>query len=150
MSTHDSPSFCPQPILLILSNGSRTRFFKLFGVIHCLKGLKPRKSRIYDHLYYSTYSFKIFTEIYYMTAFELELGVKEGGKNKNGPTLHTSMKWERTENIGRMPVKNGAQSPHRYGSVVCESPCKVKGCWFDSQSGHMPGLQVIGAQRNIN
>ena len=26
------------------------------------------------------------------------------------------------------------------GSVDCMPACKPKGCWFDSQSGHMPGL----------
>ena len=26
------------------------------------------------------------------------------------------------------------------GSVGCASSCKAKGCWFDSWSGHIPGL----------
>ena len=39
---------------------------------------------------------------------------------------------------------------HWCGSVDWVPACKSKGCWFDSQSGHMPGLQarspVGGAQ----
>lgn len=37
------PSFSPQPILLMLSNGSRTRVFNPFGFIAGLKDLRPKK-----------------------------------------------------------------------------------------------------------
>ena len=31
---------------------------------------------------------------------------------------------------------------HQCGSAGCVSSHRVKGCWFDSRSGHMPGLGV--------
>ena len=45
-------------------------------------------------------------------------------------------------------------SPDWCGSVGWSSSHKLKGCWFDSQSGHMPGLQarslVGGVQEATN
>ena len=37
-------------------------------------------------------------------------------------------------------TKNGTACPGSWGSVDSVSACKTKGHWFDSQSGHMPGL----------
>ena len=34
-------------------------------------------------------------------------------------------------------------SPDQCGSVGWASSCKAKGRWLDSQSGHMPGLQLV-------
>ena len=38
------------------------------------------------------------------------------------------------------PLKNYSQSPGWCGSMDWALACKLKGCWFNSQSGHMPGL----------
>ena len=37
-------------------------------------------------------------------------------------------------------LKKNHPDPSWCGSVDWESACKLKGCWFDSRSGHMPGL----------
>ena len=39
-------------------------------------------------------------------------------------------------------MKKDLLSTDQCGSVDWASFCKVKGHWFDSQSGHTPGLQV--------
>ena len=39
-------------------------------------------------------------------------------------------------------VPENHSSPDGYGSVGGATSCKVKCCWFNSLSGHMPGLQV--------
>ena len=39
-------------------------------------------------------------------------------------------------------IKNGNGLPNPHGSAGCVSGCKAKGHWFDSQSEHVPGLQV--------
>ena len=46
--------------------------------------------------------------------------------------LYRKVSGIRTQNLG----------PDWCGSVGGVSSCKLKGCWFDSQSGHMPGLRV--------
>ena len=41
-------------------------------------------------------------------------------------------------------------SPNQSGSVCWASPCNMKGGYFYSQSGHMPGMQVWSPYGNIN
>ena len=38
--------------------------------------------------------------------------------------------------------QNHIVCPGQCGSVGCVSSCEEKSCWFNSGSGHMPGLQV--------
>ena len=37
-------------------------------------------------------------------------------------------------------IKKIGSSPDCYGSVGWASSCKEKGCWFNSQPGHVPGF----------
>ena len=39
------------------------------------------------------------------------------------------------------------KNPGWCGSVVWALACEPKGCWFDSQSGHIPGLQLRSPTR---
>ena len=48
----------------------------------------------------------------------------------------SNVKWR------EVAVKRTKPSPGCYGSVDGAPACKLKGCWFDSWSGHMPGLQA--------
>ena len=49
---------------------------------------------------------------------------------------------ERNLSWYNLQVSRAGSSPDWCGSVGWVSSCKVKGCWFDSWSGHMPGLWV--------
>ena len=56
---------------------------------------------------------------------------------------HTQYKFEHQNCSWRIQFlqKSHDHTPGWCGSVDWTLSCETKGCWFDSQSGHMPGLQ---------
>ena len=48
--------------------------------------------------------------------------------------------FKEVKNTTEMPKKKKKKCPGWCSSVDGALACKSKGCWFDSQSGHMPGL----------
>ena len=58
--------------------------------------------------------------------------------------------WSRLASISEGTFQDRLFSPGWCGSVDWAPACKPKGYWFDSQSGHMPGLQArspVGGMR---
>ena len=52
--------------------------------------------------------------------------------------------FKEVKNTTEMPKKKKKKCPGWCSSVDGALACKPKGCWFDSQSGHMPGLGARG------